>query len=103
MYERISDFFRADVLAVSDDDVLLAPGDRDVITIYDPAEVAHIEEAVFIESALLVLRAQIANQHLRTPREDLPLLPERRRSGQLDLRDADAPVGLRRVLQISRR
>src|SRR5215831_11430614 len=71
--EQVLDLPRAHVLALADDDVLLAPGDAEVAGFVDDAEVLGAEPAVGREGGGVERRIGVAEEAFGAPREDLAL------------------------------
>src|SRR5262249_56487070 len=75
--EQVLDLARTDVLALADDDVLLAAGDPEIAIAVERAQVAGAEPAVGGEGLLVEGAIEVAEAALRSAREDLTLLPGR--------------------------
>src|SRR5262249_60423731 len=75
--EQVLDLARTDVLALADDDVLLAAGDPEIAIAVERAQVAGAEPAVAGEGLLVEGAIEVAEAALRSAREDLTLLPGR--------------------------
>src|SRR3546814_9317739 len=69
----------ADVLAGTDDQILLAAGADQVVVLDEPTDVSHAEIAIVVVGAIVVFGARIAHGHARLARNNLALLARRHR------------------------
>ena len=92
LVQHVLDRLGREVLALADDDVLLAAGDAEIAVRVDHAEVAATEEAVGGERLGLQSRVDVADAHLGTEDEDLALAPRGQIAAVL-VDDAATPTG----------
>src|SRR5262245_43999871 len=94
--EHVLDLARTDVLALADDDVLLAARDAEIALAVERAQVAGAEPPVGGEGVRVARAIEVAEAALRSACEDLALLPGRHRQAVVvddpDLVGADRPA-----------
>src|SRR5262249_53912595 len=74
--QQVFDFFRRNVLAVANDDVLAAARDDEIIAVDPAREIARAIKTFGIEYRRFVLGVQIPDEHLRAARAHFAALPD---------------------------
>ncbi len=93
--QQVLDLLGRDVLAVADDQILGAAGHHQIVLVHPCAQIARAEVAVGINGIAVVLRVQIADQHLWTAGPDLAV-------DEPDVGDARPAVGVGGMVGVAR-